>query len=138
MHIPAAIDAAPPQIEDPDDLISWVEPDSGLIRVLGRGFWTQAHVELHVTALRGLIARQRAAGGRVLVLVDLRETLAQDPAIIERLGQAVDGVYREGDRVAVAVASSLLKLQLKLVANVASVEFFVSLRAARTWLTAYL
>lgn len=138
MHIPAAIGAAPPQIEDPDDLISWIEPDTGIIRVLGRGFWTQAHVELHVAALRGLIARQRAVGGRVLVLVDLRETLAQDPAIIERLGQAVDGVYREGDRVAVTVASSLLKLQLKLVANVASVEFFVSFRAARTWLTAYL
>lgn len=137
MRIHVASDAVRPMLDDPDDLASWMEPGSGLIRVIGQGQWTTSQVDLHFAALSGLIAERRRSGGAVLVLVDLRDSLVQQPEIVEQIGRAVTRIYDSSDRVAVVVASSLLKLQLKRVANVASIEFFVSMNAARTWLTAY-
>lgn len=136
IHV-AAADAIRPMLEDPNDLASWYEPSTGVIRVLGQGQWSTEQLELHFTALGGLIEERRRAGDKILVLADLRDSLVQDGAVVERLGRATSGIYRDGDRIAVVVASSLLKMQLKRVANVANVEFFVSMNAARTWLVAH-
>ena len=136
IHV-AAADALRPMLEDPNDLASWYEPASGIIRVLAQGQWTAPQLELHFTALGGLVAERRRSGKQVLVLADVRDSLVQEGDIVERLGRATSGLYEDGDRIAVVVASSLLKMQLKRVVNVANVEFFVSMNAARTWLVAH-
>lgn len=132
-----AADAHRPSIDGEGDISSWIEPDSGIIRVVGTGHWSPADVEIHFAALHRLIAGRRAVAAPVLVLVDLTASPVQESAIAERIGRATTRVYKESDRVAVIVTSCLLKMQMKHVVDVANLEFFISHNAARMWLTAY-
>ena len=137
MRIHVASDAMHPALDQADELVSFHEASSGLIRVIGRGQWSSEKVQRHFVDLGQLIAERRRAEAPVLVLVDVRDSLVQQAETVERIARAMTSVYQESDRVAVVVSSSLLKMQLKRLGNIAKVEFFVSMNAARTWLTAY-
>lgn len=128
--------AARPRLYPESDLVSWVEPGSGLIRVLGRGQWCEAQVAVHFTALRNLILQRRAEGGGVRVMVDLRESEVQDMGTAERIGRGTSTLYAQQDRVAIIVESSTLRSQLKTAVAFDNLAFFLSPTAARIWLNA--
>ena len=128
--------AAHPRLYPESDLVSWVEPGSGLIRIIGRGQWCEAQVAVHFTALRNLILQRRAEGGAVRVMVDLRESEVQDMGTADRISKGTSTLYTEQDRVAIIVESSTLRSQLKTAVSVDNVAYFLAPTAARIWLNA--
>jgi hypothetical protein len=136
MHCHARAAAARPPIDRDSDLVSWIEPCSGLIRVVGRGPWSEAQVAVHFAALRNLIKVRRDAGELVRVMVDLRESDVQDLDTATRIGDGTMDLYGERDRVALIVESSTLRAQLKNIIEVENLAYFLSPTAARIWLGA--
>jgi hypothetical protein len=109
----------------------------GIIHVTGIGFWTPEQVDRHFGQLRRVIDARRVPGDDVRVLVDLRAAPAQSPETAARIGLATETIYEASDRVAIVLASSLAKLQMRRVVQRARHEMFISPDAALTWLRAY-
>jgi hypothetical protein len=110
---------------------------SGIIRVVGRGFWTEDYVDAHFVELGRLVERVRAIGGDILALVDLSEAPVQSPGVVARITAQTGRIYRPADRIAIVVRSSLVKMQIKRAVALPNLEAFLSLNAALTWLTAH-
>lgn len=125
-----------PRLYPESDLVSWIEPGSGLIRIVGRGQWSEAQVAVHFTALRNLLQQRRATGEPVRVMIDLRESDVQDLTIMDRISDARATLYTPQERVATIVESSTLRAQLKTGDTRENRAFFLSPTAARIWLNA--
>lgn len=128
--------AAHPRLYPESDLISWIEPGSGLIRVMGRGQWSTAQVGVHFAALRNLLRQRRATGEPVRVMIDLRESEVQSLDTMDSISDARANLYAPEERVATIVESSTLRAQLKTVGTTENRAFFLSPTAARIWLSA--
>lgn len=104
--------------------------DSGLIEVKIKGFWT---IEIATTYLAEIVGTLSAARrrGRAILLVDLTESAVQSVEVMQKLCSL--DMYAEDDRVAVVVASTLLKTQLKRVFTNANMAVFTSPFLAKTW-----
>ncbi len=109
----------------------------GIIRVMGRGFWTEADIDAHFVELGHLIERVRAGGDDILALVDLSDAPVQSPDVTARITAQTRRVYRPEDRIAIVVQSSLMKMQMKRAVDRPNLEVFISRHAATTWLTAH-
>lgn len=105
------------------------------VAVHGAGYWTPAYVDTHFAELGELLARVRRQK-HVRVLVDLTQAAVQGEESAQRVSHWTARLYREGDRVAIVLASSLLKAQMRRVAIIADRELFLSRTAAMTWLLA--
>ena len=103
---------------------------SGLVRATIRGFWPMEVAVAYVDEMAGILAVARRRGSARLI-VDLTGAAIQSPEVMQKLG--VLDMYAPEDRVAVIVASSLLKTQLKRVFVKANLAVFVSEEAAETW-----
>lgn len=136
MQFHARAAAARPRLYPESDLVSWVEPGSGVIRVMGRGQWSKAQVGLHFTALRNLLEQRRATGEPVRVMIDLRESDVQDMDTMDSISSARANLYTPQERVATIVESSTLRAQLKTGETRENRAFFLSPTAARIWLNA--
>ncbi|MDO7841319.1 hypothetical protein [Sphingomonas immobilis] len=110
---------------------------SGITVVTGIGSWTPAYVDAHFAELRRQIEAQRLLGIAVQVVVDLRDADIQPQGTSERIAANAASSYREGDRVALVVSSSLAKMHMRRCAARRDFELFLSYNAALTWLTAY-
>jgi non-ribosomal peptide synthetase component F len=108
----------------------------GVIKVAGHGLWFPAYVDAHFAALERLATRVREEHGEVRALVDLRRSLAQPPETADRISHWTQRIYQAGDRVAIILANSMLKAQMRRVAMRADRELFISPTAAQQWLTA--
>lgn len=106
-----------------------------IVRISDLGVQRSEEVDRYLVILGDVIRDARVRDGRVRVLADLRQSpvRAQDAAERLRLGNMA--LYRAGDRVALLVESSLLRLQLRrnLVAEYQNI--FLSQSAAEAWLT---
>ncbi|WP_343518729.1 hypothetical protein [Sphingomonas sp.] len=90
----------------------------------------------HYLAVLGEVVRDaRLRFGRVRVLADLRNSPVRTQEAAERMRMGNLALYRTGDRVALIVESSLLKMQLRRTL-VEYQNIFLSPNAAETWLTA--
>lgn len=134
MQFHAKAAAAHPRLYPESDLVSWIEPGSGLIRVLGRGQWSKAQVGVHFTALRNLLQQRRATGEPVRVMIDLRESDVQNLDTMDSISDARSNLYTPQERVATIVESSTLRAQLKTGDTSENRAFFLSPTAARIWL----
>jgi hypothetical protein len=83
-----------------------------------------------------MIAQRRAAGRAVRVLVDLRLSGMQGPETAVRVVHWTQTIYEAGDRVAMIVASSLVRFRMQRVSRIEDREVFMSPGAARRWLLA--
>jgi hypothetical protein len=110
---------------------------SGITVVTGVGSWTPAYVDAHFAELRRQVDAQRQLGIAVQVVVDLRDADIQPQGTSERIAANADNSYREGDRVAIVVSSSIAKMHMRRCAAKRNFELFLSYNAALTWLTAY-
>jgi len=83
-----------------------------------------------------MIAQRRAAGRAVRVLVGLRLSGVQGPETAVRVVHWTQTIYEAGDRVAMNVASSLVRFRMQRVSRIEDREVFMSPGAARRWLLA--
>jgi hypothetical protein len=110
---------------------------TGILRIRVVGPWTLAEIERYRSeaSVQFPLARQKAGSLRLL-LDNVRGTLLQQ-SLVEPMLQAGMSNSRRDDRVAMIVASSLIKLQTKRVFGEQHWAIFISEEAARLWLTAH-
>lgn len=111
--------------------------DQGIVRLVGYGTWSIEYMNRHFRELDPIVAAARMRVRSVMVLADLREAPVQSPDVAEIINIGTRRLYRDGDRIAIVVQSSLVKLQMKRVVDCAQVQIFISVAAAYTWLMAY-
>ncbi|WP_066658609.1 hypothetical protein [Sphingomonas sp. CCH9-E2] len=107
----------------------------GIIRIRCIGLRLGDEVDRYLAVLGPIVADMRACHGRVRVLADLRNAPIRTQEAADKMRAGNLRLYRTGDRIALIVESSLLKMQLRRTL----VEFqniFVSPNAAETWVTA--
>ena len=68
--------------------------------------------------------------------LDLRKHDTQSPSVAALIKDGVDNMYRPGDRVAMVVASTVVKMQMRRVTNPAFVEIFTAIEDAEKWMLA--
>ena len=104
------------------------------VRVTGAGLWTVAMIDAHFATLSESLRSKRAAFGHANVLVDLRRSPVQPGPVAAALSSWTSKLYTARDRVAIVVASSLVKSQTRRIDIAATRELFVSMNAAVLWL----
>ncbi len=100
------------------------------------GFWSLGDVANYLRHLSRMIATMRSEYRRARVIVDARQLPVQSADVIKTF-KAANDLFLEGDRVAIIVASSLLKMQLSRSIEGYETKVFISIDAAKTWLNAY-
>jgi hypothetical protein len=111
-----------------------LDRESGAILVEGSGFWTAQVLDAHFDNLYDMVARRRTGGYKIKVLVDLRHGDVQSVDVITKIGARTSQVYETQDRVAIVVATSLFKMQLRRTVKRPLHNFFTSLPEAQGWL----
>lgn len=107
----------------------------GLIRIRCTGLRLGEEVDRYLAVLEPIVTDMRASYGRVRVLADLRNAPIRTQEAADRMRAGNLRLYRVGDRIALIVESSLLKMQLRRTL-VEYQNIFVSPNAAETWVTA--
>jgi hypothetical protein len=113
-----------------------VELRDRYLRVTGKGLWSAAFIDSHFGGLQRQVAAMRALHGHARVLVNLCTATIQTPETAERIRHWTGLIYKERDRVAIVLASSLLKSQMRRVTIIADRELFLSETNALAWLLA--
>jgi len=108
-----------------------------IVRTTGVGTWTIDIIEAHIRAIAPLLRKVREQDGKVLAMVDLTRAPLQSAEVTRRILDPNGPLCGAGDRVALIVQSSLLKVQMKRVDGNDDIAVFISPYAARTWLCAY-
>ncbi len=107
----------------------------GLLRIHCTGLSLGDEVDRYLAVLEPIIANMRTSHGRVRVLADLRNAPIRTQEAADKMRAGNLRLYRTGDRIALIVESSLLKMQLRRTL-VEYQNIFVSPNAAETWVTA--
>lgn len=113
-----------------------IEGRGHYLRVLGKGLWSPDFIDAHFGALKRQVEELRERCGRARVLVNLSEAMIQPADTAERIRHWTGQIYQPQDKVAIVLASSLLKSQMRRVAMIAERELFLSEANAIAWLTA--
>lgn len=128
--MPALISINPDHVIDEDRL-------SGLIHIRVSGFFDLQSLHEHFTDNSEVVTRWRAAGRSIRVLIDAVHLKPHTPEGQACVQDATARIYRSGDKVAILVSSSLVKMQMRrALAQGEIVDFFISKIAALTWLDA--
>lgn len=128
---PLAIDSL-----DPTYTIYEDEP-LGIIRVVVSGFFDESTLARHFADKARVVNRWRVLGRPICVLIDAVDLKPHSPGNQAYVEQATARIYGPADRVAVKVASSLVKMQTRRALSPGNIaNFFISESAAVTWLTA--
>ena len=110
--------------------------DGAIIRVIGKGFYTEDGVREHFANLSRVVASRRRAGRQVKALADLRQAATQSATTARMITEATQRLYSDpSDRVAVVVSSVLLKLQLERVHQHQGFGIFLDMGEAERYLT---
>ena len=109
----------------------------GILIVRVEGMWTLPEVARYGREAGPQFEAARIRAGSLRLLVELSRTEVLSQNILAPLAKAGMQFAREDDRVALVVASSLMKLQMRRMIGEAPANIFVSEQAARMWLTAH-
>lgn len=121
-------------LTDPTYVIAEDLP-AGVIRMKVTGFFDLATLTRHFADNETVVRRWRAAGLPIRVFIDALELRPHSPEGQACVQEATARIYRSGDRVAVRVASSLVKMQMRRALGTGDIiDFFLSENAAFTWL----
>lgn len=125
------------QVNIPGTLTAQYDAPTGVVKMYGAGLWQMSVVRAHFAELEAALAQARRDYPDVLVLVDLSKASVQMKEVGEEIEEFTQRAYRPTDRIAVVLASSMLKTQMRRVVRQATFETFLSASAAYTWLTAH-
>ncbi len=120
---------------EPDHYEVVRDDNLGVIRIRCVGLRLGDEVDRYLAVLEPIVADMRACHGCVRVLADLRNAPIRTQEAADKMRAGNLRLYRTGDRVALIVESSLLKMQLRRTL-VEYQNIFVSPNAAETWVTA--
>jgi hypothetical protein len=110
----------------------------GVIQITAQGFFDVETLRIHFDELEYILRKWRMLGKPIRVLVDAVNLLPYAPAVQTVFHESIQRVYAPGDRVAVLVASNLMKMQVRRALNQGELNaYFVSSTAAMTWLMAH-
>ena len=110
------------------------DPSQGILTVAVNGSWSTAEVERYAREAGPAFERAREKAGFLRLFIDLRATHVLSQALMDPLAKAGMQYSRADDRVALVVASTLLKLQMRRMLGEAPVPIFLSADEAETWL----
>ena len=111
------------------------DAQTGILRVEVSGFFDVPSLEVHFSQLRVIVRRLRLQSRPIRTLVDAVDMLPHAPEAQKYVESQNAAIYRAGDKLAVLVSSSLLKMQMRRAfTDKALMEFFISERAALLWL----
>lgn len=134
--VPSAVDSDCQVVASEPGLYEIIRDDQLRILRINRVVVQQlGDVDRYLAVLGDVVRDARLRFGRVRVLADLRNSPIRTQEAAERMRLGNLALYREGDRVALIVESSLLKMQLRRTL-VEYQNIFLSPHAAETWLTA--
>lgn len=109
----------------------------GIIHIMIEGFFDLGTLERHFLAETTIVNRWRTEGRPIRVLIDAVNLLPHSIEGQARVQRATEAIYRAGDRVALQVSSSLVKMQMRRAFTQGNtLNFFLSNNAARMWLDA--
>lgn len=111
------------------------DPELGIVRLSGKGFFSLEDEQEAANSAREAIAACRKIHGDVKILVEC-DSQVQRPEVLAAAFQRCDQLERPHDRVAFLFESSLAKLQAGRFFNIANRQCFISEGAAITWLLA--
>lgn len=107
-----------------------------ILRFETTGYLTVEDVHDYYQRLTRLADESRRRFGHVRILVDSTDGRVQPGAVIDAFGAAPTIITAPGDRMAVAVGSTLALLQVRRALKSEREHAFLSIDAALTWLTA--
>lgn len=110
------------------------EPRTGILHVHVNGSWTLPEVDRYAREAGPRFARARQDFGSLRLLVDLSATRILSQEVIDPLARAGMQYSRADDRVAIVVASMLMKLQMKRMIGDAPAPIFLAADEAAAWL----
>ncbi|WP_156364070.1 MULTISPECIES: hypothetical protein [unclassified Sphingomonas] len=109
----------------------------GLIYIKIEGFFDLATLKRHFRAETAVVDRWRAEHRPIRVLIDAVNLLPHSTECQAHIQRETGTIYRAGDRVALHVSSSLVKMQMRRAFTQGNtLNFFISNDAARMWLDA--
>lgn len=114
----------------------YLEPADGLIVVPSKGFWSVAEVDDYAGVLQKLYQFSRGRFGWCRVLVDMCRTSVQTAEVAQRFADHKQLFSGRGDKIALVMESSLLKMQVNRFMPADQYATFGDLKEARAWLTA--
>ncbi|QQV77395.1 hypothetical protein H5J25_00725 [Sphingomonas aliaeris] len=101
------------------------------------GFFDLSTLRDHFANNAAVVKRWRAAGRPIRVLINAVDLKPHSPEGQACVQDATSRIYRPGDRVAILVSSSLVKMQMRRALSRGEIlNFFISENAAVTWLDA--
>jgi hypothetical protein len=112
--------------------------DSGILNVVHTGFMSEAVYTRYHADFGQHVVRLRRLGIPLRLLADGTAMEILPPEVAGRIDE-MKNFLGKGDRIALVVQSSLLKMQIRRIASAPPEAFqlFLSLNAARTWLMAH-
>ena len=110
------------------------EPADGIGRVKLYGFFDIETANDYFAKLEAFLKKVRSATGQAAILIDSTESGVQGRHVMERLQEGNLRVLMEGDRVAMVVSSTLLKMQIDRLPINSERRVFLSLDEAAAWL----
>lgn len=111
----------------------WDE-EAGILYVAATGIWSEAEVDAHYDALRGMIAGLRREGRPVRVLSDVSGAPRQGYAREEHILAQMRRTFQPGDRVALVTADAGDKAYVRSILGGLDVGVFASKLPAEMWL----
>ena len=112
------------------------EEATGILCVRVLGLWTMAEVERYGHEAAGQFAAARSRSGMLRLLVDCSAGYVCPRDLVEPLARVGMKYHQDGDRVAVVMSSSLVKLQVRRMMEDGPRDMFGSHAEAQAWLTA--
>jgi len=108
----------------------------GIIRVIGRGFWSEKTVRAYFKEVGRLITQYRSIDTSVRMLIDVADGAVQSSTTTARLNAALSGMQCPGDRIAIVARSTLVKLQSERIGkDLENHRTFRSTAEAEAWLS---
>lgn len=107
---------------------------AGIVRIDRLTVLTEEQVDDYLRALSDVLESVRRKFGRVRLFADLRNSPVRAQAAAEKLRIGNQELYRPGDKVALLIASSLLKMQLQRNIVPEYQALFTTVEEAEAWL----
>lgn len=136
---PVRLTATPPATAKTLRPEYWIAEDSigGIIRMMVKGFFDIPTLARHFDENRVMVDRWRSDARPIRVYIDAVDLKPHSPEGQALVQQSTASIYLPGDRVAVCVESSLVRMQMRRALRQGDViDFFTTEFSALHWLNA--
>lgn len=112
-----------------------IERTPNYLLVRGDGLGSLSEAQQHFRDLSSLLVAERKTTKGVRLLIDLQAAEPHPPEVAEHIERVLPVLYQEGDRVAVVVRNTLIKVGTKPSHNPLYSDVFLSREAAKAYLS---